>query len=579
MKNKEVADILNEIADFLEIEEVEYKPRAYRDAARNIESLSEDIETIHDQGELESIDGVGESIAEKISEYLETGELEYYEELKADLPIDIEAITNVEGVGPKTAKHLYLELGITTLDELEAAAERGEIAEVEGFGEKSQENILEHIDLAKRSQERMLLGRAFPIANDVEQRLAESTAFDRVEIVGSFRRRRATVGDIDILATAPDPDAAMEAFCTYKDVKEVLNRGDTKSSILVSGDLQMDLRIVEDEEFGAGLVYFTGSKDHNITLRTRAIDREWKLNEYGLFDVSAVDSDEAGKRIGNRLASRTEDAIYETLDLDWIEPELREDTGEVAAAAAGTLPHLVTEEDICGDLQMHTTSSDGSASVEEMAEAATTRGYEYIAITDHGPEAPIPSRLNRAEFDDQQDEVAAVNEMNSIETRVLHGIEAEITADGLGISSEWIEECDIVVAALHGRPETPTDWIVRALDEFPVDILAHPTNRLINERDPLDIDLEAVMQVASDNDVAVEINAQPQRLDLEWQSVKEYREDVPFVVSTDAHTAGELGLMHLGVAQARRGWCEAGNILNTKSLDELREWLDLSTVD
>jgi DNA polymerase (family 10) len=573
MKNKEVADILYEIADFLEIEDIQYKPRAYREAARNIESLSEDIEAVHDRGELEQIDGVGESIAEKVAEYIETGELEYHEELKSDLPIDIEALTSVEGVGPKTAKQLYLELGITNLDELEAAAERGEIADIEGFGERSQANILEHIDLAKRSQERMLLGRAFPIANDVETRLSEAPAFDRVSIVGSFRRRRATVGDIDILATASDPSAAMDAFCSHKDVKEILGRGDTKSSVLVSGDLQMDLRIVDEQEFGAGLVYFTGSKDHNITLRTRAIDRDWKLNEYGLFDVSGVEAGASGQRVGGRIAGETEDSIYERLDLAPIPPELREDTGEVEAAADDALPDLVTEEDVVGDLQMHTTFSDGSASVEEMARAAADRGLEYIAITDHGPGAPIPSRLSREDFNDQQEEIAAVNDDADIETAVYHGIEAEITDDGLGISREWADACELVVAALHDRADDATERMVDAIDEYPVDILAHPTNRLINERDPMELDIEAVVKAAADNGVAIEINAQPARLDLNWQSVKEHRGAVPFVVSTDAHTTGELDNMHLGVSQARRGWCEATDIVNTKPRSEFLDWL------
>ncbi|MEF8776652.1 MAG: helix-hairpin-helix domain-containing protein, partial [Haloarculaceae archaeon] len=307
MKNAEIADILYEIADFLEIQDVEYKPRAYRKAARNVESLSEDVESIHERGELEDVEGVGESIAEKIAEYLETGEMSYYEELKADLPIEIEAITSVEGVGPKTAKTLYRELGVQTLEDLEAAAEEGRIAEVEGFGETSQANILANLELAKAGQERMLLGRAVPIANDVRSRLEAHDAFDRVDIVGSFRRRRATVGDIDVLASATDPEAATEAFCTHDDVKEVRSRGETKSSVVVAGDLQMDLRLVEEAEYGAALVYFTGSKDHNITLRNRAIDRDWKLNEYGLFDVT--DTDEEGQRVGDLIASETEEAV------------------------------------------------------------------------------------------------------------------------------------------------------------------------------------------------------------------------------------------------------------------------------
>jgi DNA polymerase (family 10) len=574
MKNKEVADILYEIADYLEIEDVQFKPRAYRQAARNIESLSEDIEAIHERDELDEIDGVGESIAEKIAEFLETGSMEYYQDLREELPIDIEAITSVEGVGPKTAKELYQKLGVATLEELKAAAEQGKIAELDGFGEKSQAKILDHIELARRSQERMLLGRAFPIAHDVESRLSNSPAFDRVDIVGSFRRRRATVGDIDILATAQNPTEAMEVFCAHKDVKEVLGRGETKSSVLVAGDLQMDLRIVDDESYGAGLVYFTGSKDHNIRLRNRAIDRDWKLNEYGLFDVSDVDSDESGQRIGEQIAGETEDDIYDRLDVEWIPPVLREDTGEVDAAAASELPELVSDDEIRGDLQMHTEYSDGSASVEEMAEAADDRGYEYIAITDHGPGAPIPSRMDVADFEAQRREIEATNENESIETTVLNGIEAEITDDGLGISREQCQEFDVVVAALHDTPDDPTDRIIEALSDYPVDVFAHPTNRLINERDPLELDFDAIATAVQKSDIAIEINAQPARLDLDWRLVKEYRDQVRFIISTDAHTTGELGQMHLGVSQAQRGWCEAADIRNTAPVTDVVDWLD-----
>jgi DNA polymerase (family 10) len=567
MKNQEIATMLREIADFLEIQEVEYKPRAYRTAARNIESLSEGIEDIHARGELEEIEGVGESISEKISEYLETGELEYYQNLKADLPVDIEAITSVEGVGPKTAKKLYLELDVQTLEDLESAAEKGEIADLEGFGEKSQQNILDHIERAKESQERMLLGRAFPIAQDIETRLQDDDAFDQVDIVGSFRRRRPTVGDIDILATASDPETAMDVFCSHDDVNEVLSRGETKSSVVVSGDLQMDLRIVDEAEYGSALVYFTGSKDHNITLRNRAIDRDWKLNEYGLFDVSDVDDTEDERRAGERLAGETEDDVYDTLDLDWIPPELREDTGEVDAAAAGELPTLVELDEVRGDLQLHTDYSDGSHSVREMAEAAAERDLEYILVTDHGPHAPIPSTLDQDSFEEQQADIETVNE--DLDITVLQGIEAEITDSGLELSDDWYERCDLVVAGMHSDPSDPTERVVTALQDFPVDIFAHPSNRLINEREPLDLDMETVMETAAEEDIAIEINAQPERLDLDWASAKDYRDTVQYVVSTDAHTTGELDFMHLGVAQARRGWCEANNVLNTRSLDDL----------
>jgi DNA polymerase (family 10) len=573
MKNQEIATKLREIADFLELQEVEYKPRAYRTAARNIESLSEDIEDIQERGELDEIEGVGESISEKIAEYLDTGELEYYQDLKADLPVDIEAITSVEGVGPKTAKKLYLELDVRTLDDLELAAEQGDIADVEGFGEKSQQNILDHIDRAKERQERMLLGRAFPIAQDLEARLQDDDVFDRVDIVGSFRRRRPTVGDIDVLATAEDPETAMEHFCAHGDVKEVLSRGETKSSVVVSDGLQMDLRIVDGTEYGSALVYFTGSKDHNITLRNRAIDRNWKLNEYGVFDVSEVDAAEDTQRAGERLAGNSEDDVYDSLDLDWIPPALREDTGEVDAAAAGELPNLIGVDDIRGDLQLHTEYSDGTHSVREMAEAAAERDLEYILITDHGPHAPIPNTLDEEAFDNQTEEVDAADE--DLDITVLQGIEAEITDDGLKIPESWHDRCDLIVAGMHSTPSDPTERIVSALSDSPIDILAHPSNRLINEREPMELDTEAILEAAADENAAIEINAQPKRLDLDWASVRECRGTAPYVISTDAHTTGELDFMHLGVAQARRGWCEASNVLNTQSLSDFPSFSEL----
>ncbi|MGB9950884.1 helix-hairpin-helix domain-containing protein (plasmid) [Haloarcula marismortui] len=570
MKNREIANILYEIADYLDIQDEQYKPQAYRIAGRNIESLSEDIECVYERGELEEIEGVGESIAEKIREYLETGKLEYYEDLKTALPIDIDAITSVEGVGPKTAKRLYFELGVATLEDLERAARDGKIAELEGFGERSQQNILDHIPLAKQGQERMLLGRAFPIAQQIETQLRESAPFRRVAIVGSFRRRRPTVGDIDILATAYDTADAMELFCTSENVKRVLVRGNTKSSVITDGDLQMDLRLVNDAEYGSALVYFTGSKAHNITLRNRAIERDWKLNEYGLFDVSGVENPLSGQRVGELIASETEEDIYRALGLDWIPPELREDTGEIAAAAAGALPNLIESDDIRGDLQIHTDYSDGSHSVREMAEAADERGLEYILISDHGPGAPIPSKVDAESFEQQGAEIDRLNSDDDVLVTVLQGIEAEITEDGLDISADWCRKCELVVAALHSRPNDPTRLIRETLEDSSVDILAHPSNRLLNQREPLEIAWDSIIETAVDEGVAIEINAQPARLDLDWELVQQYRDTVDFVISTDAHTTGELDHMHLGVSQARRGWCEASDVLNTRPLENLR---------
>ncbi|MFB6167176.1 MAG: PHP domain-containing protein, partial [Candidatus Nanohaloarchaea archaeon] len=504
MKNRAVAEMLYEIADFLEMKDVEYKPRAYRKAARNIENLSEPVEDYHEEGRLEEIDGVGESIAEKVSEYLETGSLGYYQELKEEVPVDIEALTAVEGLGPKRVKDLYDALGITGLEELQEAAENGEIAGVEGFGEKSQENILDHIEMAKRGEERMLLGEIFPMAENLEQDLSSSEAFDRVQVVGSFRRRRPTVGDLDVLATAGDREEAMDVFCSHGDVEEVLSRGDTKSSIILAGGIRVDLRIVEEESWGAALMYFTGSKDHNVELRKRAQREGWKLNEYGLFDE---ESDE-------RLAGETEEEVYGKLDIDYIPPELREETGEIDAAEGGELPDLVQEGDVKGDFQMHTEWSDGSASVEEMAGKAEELGHDYVLITDHGPSISVVTGIEDVEeMREQRKEIEDANSRFDVE--VLQGLEVDIVDDGLGAPEDMVEEADLVVASIHNEPENPTKAVLKAFEQG-ADIFGHPTNRKLNEREPVDLDLDRVVEKASERDVAVEINAQPKRLDLDW---------------------------------------------------------------
>jgi DNA polymerase (family 10) len=561
MKNKEIAHILYEIADYLEMQDVEWKPRAYRKAARNIESLSRSIEEIHQEGELEEIDGVGENIAEKIAEYLETGEMEYYRELKEDLPVDIEALTAVEGLGPKKVRKIYQALEVTDLDELEEAAEKGEIAGIEGFGEKTQQKILNNIESARKGQERMLLGKAFPIAEKLRERLEKSAKFEEITVVGSFRRRKPTVGDIDILSASSEPEKAMEEFTGMEDVEDILGEGETKSSVIISGNLQVDLRIVEEESYGAALQYFTGSIDHNVALRTIAVDKDLKLNEYGLFDSEDT-----------KIAGETEKAVYSKLGMDYIEPELRENTGEIVAAREKELPDLVETEQVKGDLQMHTEYSDGRVSVREMAEKAEELGYEYILVTDHGPSLQIANGVSEAELEEQKEEIEEVNE--DLDVEVLQGAEANISRKGLDLSSEVLEELDLVVASLHNKIENPTEAIINAMKEYPVDIIAHPLNRKINSREPIDLDLEKIVETAQEENVALEINSQPARLDLPWKKVKQYRDSIKFVISTDAHSASEMDYMHLGVSQARRGWCEKENILNTLPLEELRSYFE-----
>ncbi len=559
MKNREIADIFEEIADLLEMQDEEWKPRAYRKAAGTIESLSEPVKDVRDRGELQELDGVGESLAEKIEEYIDTGSLEYHEELKEEAPVDIEALTAVESVGPKTVRKLYQELDVRDLEDLEEAAENDKIKQLEGFGEKTQETILEHIDRAKKSQERMLLGKIFPTVVEIEDRIRE-LSFDKVEIVGSFRRRRPTIGDIDVLATAERPEEAMDELSEMEEVKEVLGKGETKTSVIISGDVRLDLRIVDQSSWGSALMYFTGSKYHNIEMRDVALEQDLKLNEYGLFN----------RKTGEKVAGKTEEEVFNELGMEHIPPEMRENTGEIQAARDESLPEPVEREDIRGDLQMHTVHSDGKATVRQMAEKAEELGYEYILITDHGPSLHVADGPeNVEELREQREEIEDANE--SFDVDVLHGMEANITEEGVDVDSEMLDMLDLVVVAMHNRIEDPTEKILRAFENYPVDIFAHPLNRKVNQREPLDLEMDRIVEKAVEEDVALEINSQPRRLDIPWNVVKEHR-DAKYVVSTDAHSPREMDYMHLGVSQARRGWLEKENVLNTHKLEEMMEY-------
>ncbi len=559
MKNKEIADIFYGIADLLEIKEVDYKPRAYRRAARSIETMAEDIENIYERDELQEISGVGDAIAGKISEYLETGRLEYYEELKDELDIDIEGLISIEGIGPKSAKKLYEELDVKNLDDLEKAAKRDKIAKVEGFGKKTQQKIIENIEDAKKGQNRQLLGKIRPTVEKLRSKLQSIEIFKKVRIVGSYRRKKPTIGDIDVLALSGKPEEAMDIFCGLGEVEKVLARGETKSSIIISGGLQVDLRIVEEVSYGSALLYFTGSKEHNIALRNRARSRDWKLNEYGLYDSN-----------GETLAGETEKEIYQKFGLSYIPPELRENTGEIEASEKDSLPDLLKIKDIKGDFQIHTSYSDGANSVKEMALEAENRGLDYILLSDHGPSLKIADGMSREEFQEQKDEVERVN--NEMGPKVLQGIEANITSDGLDVSKSWIEECDILCAAVHNRLDNLTEKILSIFENYPVDIFVHPLGRKIFKRDSIDMDLDKIFDKAKEENIAIEINSQPERLDLDWRNVKKYRDRVKFVISTDAHSRMEMGYMKFGVSQARRGWCEKNNILNTEPVDKMMSY-------
>lgn len=563
MKNRVVADILYEIADLLEMQEVEFKPRAFRRAAQNIESLGEALEELYQEDRLGDIPGVGASIADIIAEYLETGAVERLEKLRKQRPMDIKSLSAVEGLGPKRITKLYQELGITNLDELETAAKKGHIREIKGFGEKTEQNILENIAFARKSQQRFLLGYVLPEAEELLALLKDHT--DQVEIAGSLRRKNETIGDIDILAVAGQPAAVMDFFTELDRVEKVLAKGETKSSVRLYGGVQVDIRLIADESFGSALQYFTGSKSHNIALRKLAQKRDLKLNEYGLF------------RGEEQQAGRTEEGIYQALGLAWIPPELREDRGEIQAAQQDQLPRLVDYEEVRGDLQMHTTWSDGVNSIEEMVDEARRLGHAYIAITDHVGSLKIAGGMDAAELAKQGKQLAKIREHYD-DIHVFHGIEANIQKDGeLDVGHDVLDQVDVVLASVHSAfrmdEKEMTSRVITALQHPAVNILAHPTCRIIQKRESIKFDFDRVLEAASENQVALEINAFPERLDLNDVNARRAVEaGVKLSLGTDAHRKDHLRYLTLGTAVARRGWAEKDAIINTYTVKQLERF-------
>jgi len=581
-RNAEVAARFEEMADLLEARDVEYKPRSYRRAAENVRECQTPVEALVAEGTsaVKRIDGVGDALAAKIVEYVETGEIEELAELRDQLPVDMAALTSVEGVGPKTVGTLYETLGITTLDELEAAAEAGEIREISGFGAKTESNILENIPFARQAQERELLGDARPVAEEVLDYLRGTDPVERADVAGSLRRWRETIGDVDVLVASPDGEAAVESVLDWDAAADVIESGTTKASVRARG-MRVDFRVVVPDEFGAALQYFTGSKDHNVHLRNLAIDRDLKMNEYGVFDSSEVDDDDDdGQRVGRRLGGETEAEMYDALDLPVIPPELREDRGEIEAAQAGELPDLLTEGDVRGDLHTHTDWSDGTESVETMIEAAAERGDDYLAITDHatGPGMVGGVGLDDEELREQMDAVATAAADAGIE--VLHGVEANVDGSGdLSVGDDVLAELDIVIASPHSGlgadRETATERLVGAIEHPETDVLGHPTGRLINDRPGLSPDVERLATAAADAGVALEVNANPHRLDLNDEGVRTAVEaGATVAIDTDAHGIVELEFRRYGVHTARRGWAETNDVLNARSLADLRAWLE-----
>jgi len=578
-RNDEVARRLEEFADLLEASDVEYKPRAYRRAAENIREHPVDIEELVGEGEeaVADIDRVGDAISSKVVEYIETGEITELAELRADLPVEMDALTSVEGVGPKTVGTLYDELGIRTLDDLEAAAEAGRIREVKGFGPKTEGNIREGIAFARQAHERQLLGEALPRGERVREFLSGMEAVKRCALAGSLRRWRPTIGDVDVLAGSDEPDAVVEAFTNYPAATDVIEAGTMKASIRVES-VRVDLRVVDDADFGAALQYFTGSKDHNVAVRNRAIERDLKVNEYGVFDVSGLSGEETDdQRAGERSAGETEGGMYEALDMAWPEPELRENRGEVEAAASGELPDLVTVEDVRGDLHVHTDWSDGNNTIAEMVAGAAEFGHEYVCLTDHatGPGMVGGVGLDDDELREQLAEIRAVADDADID--VFAGVEANVDIDGgISVGDDLLADLDVVVASPHaGLDGDGTERLVAAAEHPGVDVIGHPTGRLLNSRAGMNIDVERLATVAADQGTALEINADPRRLDLTGRLVKTAIDaGATVAVNTDAHAPANYGYVRYGVHTARRGWAEADDVLNTREVDGLRSFLE-----
>jgi len=568
MKNQEIADIFNEIADLLEIKgENLFRIRAYRRAGQNLEGLTKDVAALSRE-ELLEIPGIGHDLAEKIEEYIKTEKVKSLEDIKKEVPEGLAALLSVPGLGPKTAKLVYEKLKTKNVDELEKLAREHKLSGLPGIKEKTEENILRGIEMLKRGKERQPLGRVLPVAYEIIEHLGKATHVEKINIAGSLRRMKDTVKDIDILATSKNPHAVMKAFVHLPQVKEILMEGPTKSSIVMCEGLQVDLRVVEDESYGAALAYFTGSKEHNIRLREMAVKKGLKINEYGIFR----------EKDNKKLGGKDEEDIYRILGLQYVFPELREDRGEIEVALKNLLPELIELKDIKGDLHVHTRQSDGSHTLEELIDAARERGYEYIAITDHSKGLGIARGLSEERLLEEKKEVDALNKKLR-GFKLLMGIEVDIKSDGrMDFDDAILSKMDIVVASIHSgfrQPEEQlTRRIVSAMKNPYVSIIAHPTGRLIGERDAYEIDMEQVLNMASETGTALEINAYPLRLDLSDVYVKQAKElGVKFAISTDTHVITQFDFMHYGVSIARRGWLEKKDVLNALKYEQLMKVL------
>lgn len=573
--NQEIARILYEIGEYLAMQQVAFKPRAYEKAAALIADLEDDVREIYARGGVKALmqlPGIGEAIAKKIEEYILTGKMRYHEELKRAAPVDLSELSKVEGLGPMRVKALYEQLGIKNLKDLERAAKAGRIAGLPGFGEKTEKKILENIGFAATAGARTVLGFIMPQIRTIEDRLRKLPQVDRVVLAGSARRRKETIGDVDLLVVSADPAPVMEFFTHLPEVIQVIAHGSTKSSVKIRPGINMDLRVVPEKSYGAALNYFTGSKDHNVALRSLAIRHGWKLNEYGLFK---------GAR---QIAGKTEEEIYEKLGLAYIPPELRENTGEIEAAQADALPELIGYDDLKGDLQVQTDWSDGKESIEAMARAAAARGLSYILVTDHTKSLTVARGLDEERILKQMAEIDRVNRTLKGKIRVLKGTECDILKDGrMDLPDRILAKLDVVGGSVHSyfklsRSEQ-TARVTRAMQNPHVDIIMHPTGRVINRRSAYEVDMDEVIREAKRTQTVLEVDAYPDRSDLSDEHIRKCVDaGVKMSVSSDAHASAHFAFLEYGIAQARRGWASPGDVINSRAANKMVQCLKLRTL-
>jgi DNA polymerase (family 10) len=567
-RNAEVARVLKEIGLLLEIEGKDrFKPRAYYRGMRSITSLGEDVEAIAKRDALTEIQGIGKGLSEVIKAYLETGEVELLTKLRTRVPVKVLELDSIPGIGPKTIKLVYEKLGVIDIDSLEKAANEGKLSGLPGLGQKTQDQIIEGIQVVRAGLERTLLADALIAAEKIEKDLRKLKVVKQLVIAGSARRRRETIGDLDFLVDATEPESVMDSFVSSEGVAAVIAHGPTKSSVRLDTGLQVDLRVLPSESFGAGLQYFTGSVDHNVRLRSIAQKKGLRLNEYGLHEDK------------KKVAGEDEEGIYEALGLQWIPPELREDRGEIEAAQNGTLPELVKMNDIRGDLHSHTDQSDGKNTIEEMLDAAQELGYKYYCVSDHTQSLTIANGMDEERLLKRIEEIDELNASGRWKMKVLKGAEVDILAvGGLDIEDDVLSQLDVVTVSIHSRMkdkiETMTERVCQALENKYVHILGHPTGRLIGKRSEFEIDLERVFETARKHNVIMELNAHPQRLDLNAGNLRAaIKLGLKIAVNTDAHRISELDNMRFGIYQARRGWLTPSDVINTYPMKKLMKSL------